>query len=83
METNRSDAVMVRSIIELGRNLGLNVTAEGVETESVRSSLSELGCDFAQGFHIGRPVAAEECRQYLEMRKPAPPVLLAATGTQR
>jgi predicted signal transduction protein with EAL and GGDEF domain len=83
METNRSDAVLVRSIIELGRNLGLNVTAEGVESESVRCSLSELGCDFAQGFHIGRPVDAQECRRYLEApapapRESAPPVLLAA-----
>jgi EAL domain-containing protein (putative c-di-GMP-specific phosphodiesterase class I) len=83
METNRSDAVLVRSIIELGRNLGLNVTAEGVETESVRSSLSQLGCDFAQGFHIGRPVDAEECRRYLDMQEPAPPVLLAAAAPPR
>jgi diguanylate cyclase (GGDEF)-like protein len=83
METNRSDAVLVRSIIELGRNLGLNVTAEGVESESVRSSLRQLGCDFAQGFHIGRPVDAEECRRYLDVQEPAPPVLLATAAPQR
>jgi EAL domain-containing protein (putative c-di-GMP-specific phosphodiesterase class I) len=65
METDHSDEVLVRSIIELGRNLGIRVTAEGVETESVMNRLRELGCDFAQGFHIGRPAAAEECRQYL------------------
>jgi diguanylate cyclase (GGDEF)-like protein len=66
METDAGDAVLVRSIVELGRNLGLRVTAEGVESESVMRSLSDLGCDFAQGFHIGRPVAADECRQHLE-----------------
>jgi EAL domain-containing protein (putative c-di-GMP-specific phosphodiesterase class I) len=66
METDRDDAVLVRSIIELGRNLGLRVTAEGVETASVQRTLRNLGCDFAQGFHIGRPVPPEECRRLLE-----------------
>ena len=68
METNRDDAVPVRSIIELGRNLGLRVTAEGVETESSYETLRRLGCDFAQGFHLSRPVPAEECRRLLETR---------------
>ena len=61
METDRQDAVLVHSIIDLGRNLGLRVTAEGVETENVKDVLAELGCDFAQGFHVGRPVVAQEC----------------------
>jgi diguanylate cyclase (GGDEF)-like protein len=65
MESNRSDEVLVRSIIELGRNLGIRVTAEGVESESVLCRLRELGCDFAQGFHVGRPAEAEECQRYL------------------
>jgi diguanylate cyclase (GGDEF)-like protein len=78
MESHQSDAVLVRSIIELGRNLGLRVTAEGVETESVRCSLSELGCDFAQGFHIGRPAAAEECRRHLRAPDPTAPLHLVA-----
>jgi predicted signal transduction protein with EAL and GGDEF domain len=83
METNQSDAVLVRSIIELGRNLGLRVTAEGVETESVRCSLSELGCDLAQGFHIGRPATAAECRRYLRAPAPPTPLHLAAGGRSR
>jgi EAL domain-containing protein (putative c-di-GMP-specific phosphodiesterase class I) len=65
METDRQDAVLVHSIIDLGRNLGLRVTAEGVETENVKQVLAELGCDYAQGFHVGRPVVAEECSRYL------------------
>ncbi len=70
METDSGDAVLVRSIVDLGRNLGLRVTAEGVESESVMQSLSDLGCDFAQGFHIGRPVAAPDCRRQLEYSAP-------------
>jgi diguanylate cyclase (GGDEF)-like protein len=87
METEHDDAVLVRSIIDLGRNLGLRVTAEGVETASVQRILRELGCDFAQGFHIGRPVPAEECRRVLEAtplpvcsEPPHLAVLAAATG---
>jgi diguanylate cyclase (GGDEF)-like protein len=70
METQRSDAVLVHSIIELARNLGLSVTAEGVETESIKTRLRELGCDFAQGFHVGRPADAEECRRHLLATRP-------------
>ena len=83
METHRSDAVLVRSIIELGRNLGLRVTAEGVETELTLRRLRELGCDFAQGFHVGRPAVADECRRSLEAGEPAPPAVLAAVRTGR
>jgi diguanylate cyclase (GGDEF)-like protein len=70
METDRQDAVLVHSIIDLGRNLGLRVTAEGVETENVKTVLAELGCDFAQGFHVGRPVVANECSRYLTSAAP-------------
>ena len=70
METDRQDAVLVHSIIDLGRNLGLRVTAEGVETENVKDVLARLGCDFAQGFHTGRPVVADECSRYLSAATP-------------
>lgn len=63
MQTDRNDAVLVRSIVDLGRNLGLRVTAEGVETEQVCLTLRDLGCDYAQGFHVGAPAAAAECRR--------------------
>ena len=72
METDRQDAVLVHSIIDLGRNLGLRVTAEGVETENVKDVLAELGCDYAQGFHVGRPVVADECTRYLGSGQPQP-----------
>jgi diguanylate cyclase (GGDEF)-like protein len=75
METDRQDAVLVHSIIDLGRNLGLRVTAEGVETENVKQVLAQLGCDYAQGFHVGRPVVAEECARYLGPVKPKAPVI--------
>jgi EAL domain-containing protein (putative c-di-GMP-specific phosphodiesterase class I) len=79
MELDHSDEVLVRSIIELGRSLGIHVTAEGVESESVMRRLRELGCDYAQGFYVGRPASPEECRRYL-MTRPAEPVKLTAVS---
>jgi diguanylate cyclase (GGDEF)-like protein len=65
MESDHDDAVLVRSIIELGHNLGLHVTAEGVETPAADRILREMGCDFAQGYYVSRPVPADECRRVL------------------
>jgi diguanylate cyclase (GGDEF)-like protein len=75
METDRQDAVLVHSIIDLGRNLGLRVTAEGVETENVKEVLARLGCDYAQGFHLGRPVVAEDCARYFAPAQTSAPVI--------
>jgi EAL domain-containing protein (putative c-di-GMP-specific phosphodiesterase class I) len=52
----RSEAI-VRSVIDLGRNLGLAVVAEGVEQQRVWECLASLGCDVAQGYHICRPLS--------------------------
>jgi diguanylate cyclase (GGDEF)-like protein len=61
-----SDAAIVRSTIELGRNLGLRVVAEGVETEEAWNALREHGCTLAQGYLIGKPMPAEELGALLE-----------------
>ena len=50
------DEVIVKSIIDLGHNLGMQVVAEGVETDEVMNRLRGFGCDVAQGFGICRPV---------------------------
>src|SRR5205085_5825778 len=60
MEESEDDAVIVRSTIELGHNLGLEVVAEGVETEPTRMRLAALGCDTIQGYLIGRPALPED-----------------------
>ena len=61
MAHSQSDAAIVRSTIDLARNLGLRVTAEGVETEEARDSLRAMGCELAQGYGLCRPVSAERC----------------------
>jgi diguanylate cyclase (GGDEF)-like protein/PAS domain S-box-containing protein len=55
MLVNEQDLVIVRSMIDLGHNLGLRVTAEGVEDEVIADHLTALGCDHAQGYLWGKP----------------------------
>jgi len=69
MATNEEDAIIVRSTIELSHNLGLQVVAEGVETEEVLKRLVALGCDEAQGYYISRPVPPEELNRWLAERE--------------
>ena len=52
--------VLVSHIIDLSHDLGLNVIAEGVETDEVRQSLLQKGCDMYQGYLLSRPIPAEE-----------------------
>ncbi|MDQ6680625.1 MAG: EAL domain-containing protein [Pseudomonadota bacterium] len=60
MKTDTRDAAIVRSTIDLAHNLGLSVVAEGVETAEVWDLLRDLHCDLAQGYHMGRPMPADE-----------------------
>jgi diguanylate cyclase (GGDEF)-like protein len=60
MTDDENDAVIVRSTIDLARNLGLEVVAEGVETAEVMQALADLRCDTAQGYYISRPLPAAE-----------------------
>jgi diguanylate cyclase (GGDEF)-like protein/PAS domain S-box-containing protein len=65
MIASEDDATIVRSTIELGRNLGLEVVAEGVESQEIWNRLSSLGCTTAQGFYLSEPVPAEDLRRWL------------------
>jgi diguanylate cyclase (GGDEF)-like protein len=60
-----SDEAIVRSTIELARNLGLRVVAEGVETEAAWDALREHGCTLAQGYLISKPAPAAELDELL------------------
>jgi len=66
MEENDNDAVIVRSTIDLAHNLGLKVTAEGVETQAAWDTLEILGCDCSQGYFMGRPMPADKLGAWLQ-----------------
>ncbi|WP_131738608.1 putative bifunctional diguanylate cyclase/phosphodiesterase [Actinomadura roseirufa] len=62
------DAVIVRSIVDLVRTLGLRSVAEGVEDPQTARLLREMGCDAAQGWHFGRPMDAATATDWLRRR---------------
>jgi EAL domain-containing protein (putative c-di-GMP-specific phosphodiesterase class I) len=59
-EGSSRDLDVVRSTIELGHSIGLRIVAEGIEDNETLALLSGLGCDFAQGYCIGKPKPADE-----------------------
>jgi diguanylate cyclase (GGDEF)-like protein len=79
MTENASDAMIVRSTIELAHNLGLEVVAEGVETEAQYDRLVEWGCDAAQGYFMSRPLPADALTKWLHL----PPWGIHGRGTSQ
>lgn len=65
MATDERDASIVNSAIELAHNLGMDVTAEGVESAAVGDLLRDLGCDFVQGYFYAPPMPASELLPWL------------------
>jgi EAL domain-containing protein (putative c-di-GMP-specific phosphodiesterase class I) len=68
---NKSDAVIAQTIVTMGRSLGLNVIAEGVETEAQHAFLESHGCHAYQGFLFSRPVPVDEFEQFVQQSLPA------------
>jgi diguanylate cyclase (GGDEF)-like protein/PAS domain S-box-containing protein len=66
MASVESDAVIVRSIIDLAHNLRVKVVAEGVEDETTMAMLIDFGCDQAQGYHFARPLPAGDVVDWLD-----------------
>jgi diguanylate cyclase (GGDEF)-like protein len=65
MARDQDDATIVKSTIELGHTMGLIIVAEGVEDSETLSLLSKLGCDYAQGFHMSKPLPIKELEIWL------------------
>jgi EAL domain-containing protein (putative c-di-GMP-specific phosphodiesterase class I) len=73
-------AMIVRTVIELAHGLGLTAVAEGIETPEAMSMLLKLGCEYAQGYMISRPLAADAVLAWIEARRAE---LSAATARAR
>ena len=61
-----SRPVILRSIISLAHDLGMEVVAEGADTDSDAVELYQLGCEYAQGLHFGEPMSADDAKALLE-----------------
>jgi diguanylate cyclase (GGDEF)-like protein len=72
------DGAVVHSVVDLAHSLGLHVVAEGVEDEATLQALAQVGCDLAQGFHVGRPMTATALFDWAARRGDVRPDLLAS-----
>ena len=63
--SDESDAIMVKAIIDLSRNFGLEVIAEGVETSEQLAQLVEFGCESFQGYYFSRPLKLSDFNQLI------------------
>lgn len=80
MATDPDDRAIVRTIIDLGRNLGLSIVAEGVESDISYTLLREMGCDLVQGFLLSRPVPYERLEAWICARTE---IAATLTGARR
>ena len=65
MMVNEQDAVIVRTLVDLGRSLGMRTVAEGVESQEAREMLRDFGCQEAQGYLFSRPIPADQFEVWL------------------
>ncbi|MFN8077712.1 MAG: EAL domain-containing protein [Kineosporiaceae bacterium] len=79
LPVDADNASIVRSIVDLGANLGLRVIAEGVEDAQSWNLLAAMGCDVAQGYHLARPMPAEDLLGWLDaspvVSRPSPAIV--------
>jgi diguanylate cyclase (GGDEF)-like protein len=68
LQAGGGDAAIVRAIVDLGRHLGLEVVAEGVEDQETWNLLTDLGCDLVQGWHLGRAMPTDDLVPWLLAR---------------
>jgi diguanylate cyclase (GGDEF)-like protein len=73
IDQDRRAALLARAVVELGRGLGLQVVAEGIERASQLSQLARWGCAVGQGYHFARPADAEQTERLLVSAAPAVP----------
>jgi CheY-like chemotaxis protein len=73
MRSDGNSTSIVRSVVELGHSLGLQVIAEGVEDEDTWRLLQDMGCDLIQGYHVCRPVSGTDLTNWVASSNVEPP----------
>ena len=78
--TDARNATVVRAAVRLAHELGIEVIAEGVETEAQALFLVSAGCEYAQGYYFSRPVSAERATELLRLGRIYPDAQPLRTG---
>jgi diguanylate cyclase (GGDEF)-like protein/PAS domain S-box-containing protein len=72
MGPGRPESAVVQAIVTMGHELGLEIVAEGIETDAQREALLAAGCDLGQGYLLGRPVPAADVEPLVASLRPVP-----------
>ncbi|MNG12897.1 Phytochrome-like protein cph2 [compost metagenome] len=74
LAVDANDLALVETILAIGRNLGLECIAEGIESEEQLSMLRQRGCELGQGYFFSRPLNEENFRRWIREREGRPVV---------
>ncbi|ADJ29520.1 putative bifunctional diguanylate cyclase/phosphodiesterase [Nitrosococcus watsonii] len=66
MAANQNDSLIVQAVTDLGHNFDLQVTAEGIEDQATLEGLRDIGCDYGQGYFLGRPMAPQNLENWMQ-----------------
>ena len=83
MTADDANTKIVRSIVDLGHNLGLRVVAEGVEDRITWNALAAMGCDIAQGYYLSRPLPGQQLTAYLLTKSVTNPEAVTKAASRR
>jgi diguanylate cyclase (GGDEF)-like protein len=83
LESTAQRDALIRTFVQLGRSLAIETIAEGIEDQAQLSRLQAEHCDIGQGFLFARPMASDECRQFLERWIAAAPRSTARASATR
>ena len=72
MANDKDDESIVKAAVDLAHNLGLKIVAEGVEDEKTLDLLTEMGCDYAQGYHMAKPMPFDDVIDFIKQSQWAP-----------
>ncbi len=69
MANDKKDESIVKAAVDLAHNLGLKIVAEGVEDEKTLNILSKMGCDYAQGYYMAKPMPCDDLIKWMQDSK--------------